>query len=509
MRDEVAMTPGRRLALTIVVMTATLMQVLDSTIANVALPHMQASLGAAPDTISWVLTSYIVAAAVTTPTTGWLEAKIGRRNLLLVAVAGFTAASILCGISTSLQMMVMSRLLQGVFGAFMGPLSQAIMLDIYPAEERPKAMSIWGMGVMVGPIVGPVLGGILTDAYNWRWVFFVNVPVGIAGFAGLLALMPRTRIKPLPFDAIGFALVALALASLQLMLDRGSQLDWFASTEIVIEAATGAAMAWMFAIHMLKSKNAIIPLELFKDRNFLIANIFFMVVMGVLISAAALLPPMLQVLFGYDTTTAGLLIMPRGISMMIAMFLIGKIGNKVDARLVVAAGMLLIVWAQWIMSGFSLEMDQRPVIVSGFIQGFGLGLIMMPLNLLAFSTIPQHLRTSGAAVWNLSRNIGGSIAISLFSALAVRNVQISHADLAAELTVNRIPFLSGGLIETTGINSTDVLRLLDQEVNRQSTMISYIDNFWLMMILTLALLPLTLVLRPQNKDEKIDAMAME
>lgn len=509
MRDENSITPARRLALTIVVMTATLMQVLDSTIANVALPHMQASLGATPDTISWVLTSYIVAAAVATPVTGWLESKIGRRTLISIAVGGFTLASVLCGLAVSLQMMVFSRLAQGVFGAFIGPLGQAIMLDIYPAEERPKAMSIWGMGIMVGPILGPVLGGVLTDTYNWRWVFFVNVPVGIVALAGVLALMPRNRISPVPFDAIGFSFLALALASLQLVLDRGTQLDWFSSTEILIEIAVGVAMMWMFIVHTLKSKNTIIPIGLLKDSNFLLANTFFMIVMGVLMSAAALIPPMLQQLFGYSTTQAGLLIMPRGVSMVISIFLLGKIANKVDARILVGTGMFSIAIAQWMMTGFSLGMDARPVIISGLIQGFGLGLIMMPLNLLAFSTIPADLRTNGAAVWNLSRNIGGSIAISFFSALSARNLQVSHSDLSAELTAKSLPYLSGGLTEQLGINGADVLRMIDQEVNRQAMMISYIDNFWLMMVLTIVMLPLTLVLRPQNKREKLETLAIE
>jgi DHA2 family multidrug resistance protein len=509
MTTEIEMAPQTRLALTIVVMAATLVQVLDSTIANVALPHMQASLGAAPDTISWVLTSYIVAAAVATPVTGWLETRIGRRNLMAIAIAGFTIASVLCGLATSLQMMVASRLCQGVFGAFISPLAQAIMLDIYPEEERPKAMSIWGMGIMIGPIVGPVLGGILTDAYNWRWVFFINVPVGIFALIGILALLPRTRIKPVPFDTIGFALIALGLAAIQLVLDRGTQRDWFDSTEILIELSVGIAMFWMFAVHTLTSRNPIIPIDLFKDRNFLIANAFLMIVMGVLMSGAALLPPMLQGLLGYSTTQAGFLIMPRGVSMLFAMFFVGRMATRIDARIFVGAGMLLIVVSQWIMTSFSLEMGSRLVIIAGLIQGLGLGFVIMPLNLLAFSTIPAHLHTNGAAVWNLSRNIGGSIAISMFTALLAHNLQVSHSDLAGQFTVNRFPYFEAGLTERLGVESTEMIRMVDVEVNRQALMISYIDDFWLMAVIALSMLPLTLLLRPPKKSEPVEMMMME
>jgi len=504
------MSPRRRLALTIVVMVGTLMQVLDSTIANVALPHMQAALGAAPDTISWVLTSYIVAAAVATPMTGWLETRIGRRNLMSIAIGGFTVASIMCGLAISLQMMVASRFAQGIFGAFISPLSQAVMLDVYSDKERAKAMSIWGTGVMVAPILGPVLGGILTDAYNWRWVFFINIPVGIFGLAGIWTLLPKTRLPKMPFDLMGFSLLALGLGAMQLALDRGTQLDWLDSPEIIIEIGITATMIWMFGVHTMTARNPLLPVQLFRDRNFMLANLFFLVSMGVLLAASVLLPPMLQTLFGYTTTHAGLMVMPRGFAMMFSMFLAARLVQKVDPRILVASGMLLIAGSQWMMTGFSLEMDERPIIITGLIQGLGFGFIMLPMNLLAFATLPPALRTSGAAVWSLSRNIGGSIAISMFMALAARNLQVSHSDLSGELSVIRFPFLQGGLMEQFGVPTDAALTLVDQQVNRQAMMITYLDSFWLMSVMTFALIPLTIFLRTQkDPSARMEPMAME
>ena len=504
------MPPGRRLALTIVVMSATLIQVLDSTIANVALPHMQAALGGTPDTITWVLTSYIVAAAIATPATGWLEAALGRRNLMAGAVAGFTVASMLCGIANSLQMMVAARIAQGIFGAFLTPLAQSIMLDIYPSKDRAKAMGIWGMGVLIGPVVGPILGGILTDTYNWRWVFFINVPIGVLAVAGIFALLmdierPKTR-----FDAIGFTLLALGLGSMQLALDRGTQLDWLDSIEIIFELGISAAMLWMFVVHSFTARNPLIPIELFKDRNFVLANIFFLVTMGVLVAASALLPPMLQSLMGYSTTYAGIMAMPRGVAMMVSMIIVSRVAHRFDPRILVGFGMITISVAQWMMTSFSLEMNERPIIITGFIQGFGFGFISVPMNLLAFATLPPQFRTSGAAVWSLSRNIGASLTIAMFTAIAARNLQISHSDLADTLSVIRYPVMQGGLAEQFGMPTTLATEFLDREVNRQALMISYLDSFWLMSVMTFALLPLILLLRVQkDKSANHEPMVIE
>jgi len=510
MEATIQLPTGRRLALTIVVMLATMLQVLDSTIANVALPHMAAALGAAPDTISWVLTAYIIGAAIATPLTGWIEVRIGRRTLMAIAVGGFTFTSAVCGMANSLQMMVFARFAQGLFGAFIAPLGQSVLLDIYAERERPKAMSIWGMGVMVAPILGPLVGGVLTDAYSWRWVFYVNLPLGVIALFGVLALLPQTRFAKPNFDIVGFAFLALALGSLQLVLDRGTQLDWFSSTEIIVELCVFAAALWMFVTHTITAHDPLIPVALFRDRNFVIANLFLLIVMGVVMAGSALLPLMVQSLFGHDTTGAGLLMAPRGIATMLSMTLVGKISERVDSRLLLALGMILIGGAQWMMTGFSLEMDSQPIIVTGLIQGFGLGFVMMPLNLLAFATIPPKLRTTAASVWSLSRNIGGSITISLFSALLAHNLQVAHSDLAGELSVTRFPILQGGFAELVGMNTSTALQFLDAEINRQAMMISYLDDFLLLAAATFILLPFILVVKKNERKLPAEhAMVME
>jgi DHA2 family multidrug resistance protein len=341
-------------------------------------------------------------------------------------------------------------------------------------------------------------------------VFLINVPVGICVIFGIFALLEDVKLPKLPFDVIGFSLLALGLGAMQLVLDRGTQLDWFDSVEIIIETGACVAMLWMFAIYTATARNPLIPRSLFKDRNFVLANLFFLVTMGVLIAAAALLPPMLQTLFGYSTTHAGLMVMPRGIAMMISMFLVGRLVTLIDPRILVAAGMALIGGAQWMMTGFSLGMDERPLIITGLIQGFGFGLIMVPMNLLAFATLPPEVRTNGAAVWSLSRNIGGSITIAMFTALAARNLQVSHSDLAGELSVIRYPFLEAGMLERYGMPNAAVLQMVDMEVNRQAMMITYLDSFWLMAVMTFALIPLTLLLRVQKAPSgHVEPMVME
>mgnify|MGYP000958546687 CR=1 FL=1 len=504
MAATIQLSPQRRFALTVVVMGASVIQVLDSTIANVALPHMQAALGASPDQVSWILTSYIIASAVAMPLSGWLEARMGRHWLVAVSIAGFTLASMLCGIAITLPMMIGARVLQGAFGAFLGPLSQAILLDIYPEEQRANAMTIWGIGIMAGPIMGPVLGGWLTDNFDWRWVFFINVPIGALSLAGALVLMPRIRERLQPFDGWGFAMLAVALCAMQLALDRGTDRDWFHSPEILIETAVAIAAFWMFAVHTITAREPLLPVALFKDRNFLVANIFVLVVFGVMMSAAALLPPMMQRLLGYDTLRSGLLTMPRGVAMMISMILMSRVLKKVDMRLVIVTGMAMIATAQWMMTGFDLEMDQRPIIYTGLLQGAGLGMVMVPLNLLAFSTLSPRLRTSAASLYSLTRNIGASLTIAMFSAFLARNQQISHSDLVSSLSLPKMA-VSGAQVQTEL-----VARMIDAEINRQAVMIAYIDDFWLMAVLSFLMLPLAFLLKPvKSGPQDMSAMVME
>lgn len=484
-----------RAMITIAVMLGTLMQVLDTTIANVALPHMQTSLGATQETVNWVLTSYIVASAIAIPITGWLADRVGRKRLFVWTVVAFTIASLLCGVAQNLIEMVIFRALQGVAGAFIVPLAQAVLFDINPPQRHAKAMAMFGAGIMIGPILGPVLGGWLTDSFNWRWVFIVNLPVGILAAIMLIRYLPKAEPVKRRFDLFGFALLALAVGGMQMMLDRGASLDWFESWEIWIETGVAIACAWMFVVHMITSREPIFDPRMFADRNFA-TGMFFMVVTGVLLLAGlALLPPLLQGLLGYSVLQSGFLTAPRGIGTLISMVLAGRLTGKVDARLLIGAGLSLMAFSLWQMSGFSLQMDSRLIIISGVVQGLGLGFIFVPLQSLAFGTLAPHYRTTAASLLNLSRNLGGSVGISLVTSLLARNIQVSHADLASNVTPATMPPAEPSLLSTLGASGDTALAVLNAEINRQAAMIAYIDDFHIMMLITLASLPLLLLLK--------------
>lgn len=491
---------GERLIVTVGVMMAVLLQVLDTTIANVALPHMQADLSATQDQINWVLTSYIVASAIALPISGWLADKIGRKRLLLISVVGFTVSSVLCATATSLGEMVLFRALQGVSGAFIVPLAQATLFDINPREKHGQAMALFGGGVMIGPILGPVLGGWLTDNYNWRWVFLVNLPVGVICALLMMRFMPKTETHERKFDMFGFALLAIALGALQFCLDRGEQNDWFSSWETIIEAGLAIGAGWMFLVHMVTAKHPIFDRAMFKDRNFA-TGFLFMAVTGVLLLAGlALLPPLLQNLYGYSVLQSGFLTAPRGVGTLISMLLAGRLVGRVDSRLLVGIGVALMGVSLYMMTGFAIDQPSRPVIVSGVVQGLGLGLIFVPLQSLAFETLAPKMRTTAAALLNLSRNIGGSIGISVVSTQLVRMTQVAHADLAQAITQQTVPTASPEILQTIApVAGPAALAYINMEVTRQALFIAYLDDFKLMMIVTFAVLPLLLLMRRGNR----------
>jgi DHA2 family multidrug resistance protein len=500
---------GRRLIVTVGIMAAVLLQVLDTTIANVALPHMQASLNATQDTINWVLTSYIVASAIALPISGWLADRVGRKRLLLISVVVFTVASVLCATATALGEMVFFRALQGVGGAFIVPLAQATLFDINPREKHGQAMALFGGGVMIGPIMGPVLGGWLTDNYNWRWVFLVNLPVGILCILIMSQFMPEGERQKRKFDMFGFALLAIALASLQFCLDRGEQNDWFSSWETRIEAGLAIAAGWMFLVHMVTTDHPLFDRTMFKDRNFA-TSLVFMAVTGVLLLAGlALLPPLLQNMYGYSVLQSGFLTAPRGIGTLFSMLIAGRMTGKMDARILVGIGVILMGYSLYMMTGFAIDQPSRPVIMSGVVQGLGLGLIFVPLQTLAFETLATKFRTTGAALLNLSRNIGGSIGISVVSTELVRLTQTSHADIAAHVTERNIPSLNPALLENLGHYGNVALAYINAEVTRQALFIAYLDDFKMMMIITFAILPLLFFMKRGNKADETPMVHMD
>jgi len=478
-----------RTIITVCAMLATLMQALDNTIANVALPHMQGSLSASRDQITWVLTSYVIAAAIMTAPVGWFTARFGRKHFFITCLIGFTAASMLCGLAGSLSQIVMFRLLQGAFGAALVPLSQSTMLDLYPVEKRGTAMAVWGMGVMVGPILGPTLGGYLTDLYNWRWVFYVNVPFGAAAVAGLwYFLHEHEHDRKLRFDWVGFSVLALGLGALQLMLDRGSTKDWFSSGEIVIEGLLAAIGLYLFAVHMLTSKNPFIPPRIFKDPGFTSGFATMFVMGAVILATSALLPPYLQNLGGYSVQQAGLLMTPRGFGTMFSMLFAARLSQRFDPRLVAAAGVLLMAWSLWDMSHWTPDISTWQLTYVGIVQGVGMGMVFVAIQLVGFATLEPKLRTDGTALYALIRSIGMAIGVTVTSLLLTDSLQTVHAQLAAHVTPFNRALQSGPQSLFWGIATPFGLTNIDSEIQRQAAIIGYANDFRFMFWLCLPIL---------------------
>jgi DHA2 family multidrug resistance protein len=491
-------TPNRGL-LTLCAMLATLMQSLDSTIANVALPYMQGSLAASQDEVNWVLTSYIVAAAIMTSPTGWLSTRFGRTRLFVAAVLGFTAASVLCGMAQSIEQMVLFRLLQGMFGASLVPLSQSVMFDIYPFEQRGSAMALWGIGVMVGPILGPTLGGWLTQNYDWRWVFYINVPVGLLAATGLLIFLPESPKSPQRFDWTGFAMLSLGIGAFQMMLDRGSELDWFSSREIIVEAALAGLGIYCFLVHMALAKASFISPRLFRDVNFVVGTTFIFLVGLILYATLALLTPYLQNLMNYPVLTAGIVLAPRGAGTMLAMFICGRLIGKVSVRVLVLFGFSVTIYALHLMMGFTPDVSAEAVVVSGFLQGLSVGFVFVSLSTVTFATLAGELRTQGTSIYSLVRNLGSSIGISVTGALLIRNTQVNHASIAAGITPFNRVLQSGAVGRMWNPLHAAGAAALNAEITRQAEIIAYVDDFKLMMIISIMALPLVFMLRkPQG-----------
>lgn len=485
--------------ITVSIMLATIMQVLDTTIANVALPTMTGDLGASQDTITWVLTSYIVASAIMTPVTGWVSDRIGKREFFMISITGFVIFSMACGVAWNLNSMVLFRLMQGVFGAAIVPLSQTFLLDINPREKAGSAMALWGAGIMVGPIIGPTLGGYLTESFNWRWVFFINLPVGIIALLGCAAYLPKSVTRMRRFDFFGFAMLSIGIGALQLMLDRGAEVDWFSATETWIYLFLCLTGMWVFVIHILGAEKPFLEPRMFLDQNFATGLVFIFVIGIILLASLALLPPMLARIYGYPTITTGLVMAPRGVGTMVSMIVVGKLVRTVDARLLVTLGLILTAASLYFMTGFTPQMDRSLIIWTGVLQGLGLGLVFVPLSTIAFATIDPIFRADATSLFSLVRNIGSSIGISIVTLMLTRNLQINHSVLGAEISpfnpnfTNALPGAARSLVTMSQVEGL---------VTVQALMISYINDFKLMMIVTLCAMPLALLLKKPDLSPK-------
>ena len=492
-------TPGssRRVLITLSVMLATIMQALDTTIANVALPYMQGEMGANQEQISWVLTSYIVAAAIFLPLTGFLGNRFGRKRLFIWSVVGFTVASMLCGAAQNLPQIVLFRLLQGIFGASLVPISQSVLLDIYPPKQHGSAMAIWGMGVMIGPIIGPSLGGWLTEYYSWRWVFYINFPLGLLAWAGLATFLEENKLEHEKiFDFMGFAFLSIAIGSFQLFLDRGESLDWLNSNEIIIEGILSVLCLYLFIAHILTTKQPFLEPRMFKDRNFSVGLIFIFTIGIILLATMALLPPFLQGLMGYPVIDIGIVLAPRGMGTMVAMMIVGKLSGKVDTRYQIFLGLILTSYSLWLMTLFNTDITSYDIIYTGVIQGFGLGFIFVPLSTLTFATLPAQYRNDGTPLFSLLRNIGSSIGISVVMSKLAQNLQANHEAFSAYITPFSLSLRQASESGMMNIKTIQGIATLNAEVTRQAITLAYLQDFRFMMWLVISAIPLLLFLKP-------------
>jgi len=488
------LSPGRRQVITLCALAAAFMTQLDATIANVALPHMQASTSASREQITWVLTSYIVASAMFMPLSGWLSSRFGRKRIVLGSLIGFTLTSVLCGIAGNFGQLIAFRIAQGALGAALLPMTQVILLDINPPERHAAAMAQWGIGAVIGPIIGPLTGGWLTDNLSWRWVFFINVPFGVAAALGIFLAMRETRKQTgVGFDLFGFSMLALAVGSFQLMLDRGQMQDWFHSSEIVAEATVAAAAFYAFIVHTLTSPRPFVNLSLFRDSNYAIGTVYGFFLGGLLFGVLALVPPMLAELMHYPVMHIGLVTAPRGVGIMAAMMMSGWLTSRVDPRLLIVIGMALCGWSTQIMSHAALNMDEGLVVWSGLVQGIGGGTMFVPVTAICFSTLRPEFRNEAAALGALVRSMAASIWISVTQTITIRNAAAVQSRLTEDVRPDN-PILSLRMPDFD-FGAPAAVAMMNQEIHRQSLMVSYNSTYWAIVIVTMVTTPLVLLLR--------------
>ena len=477
-----------RALITVCVIFGTTIQALDSTIANLALPYMQGSLNATIDQVAWVLTSYIIATAIMTAPMGWLASRFGRKQLLILCLSGFAVFSTLSGMAQSLEQIVSFRLIQGMFGAGLVPLAQSILLDIYPAEQRGPAMAVWGMGLMIGPVIGPPLGGILTDLFHWRFVFYVSLPFALLAILGLALFLPKTLPqKGMRFDWLGFFVLAVAVAAFQLMLDRGQSEDWFNSRQILIAAVLAGLGFYLFVVHVCTAERPFLDADLFKDRNYVTATTMLFAFGVVLISSAALLAPWLQSVANYPVADAGMLLSPRGGASMFGMMLVGRLSGRMDPRHMVFIGMLCTAWSFWDMTSWNPNVSYEWVLFVMSVQGFGLGVTFIPLQVIAFATLAPHLRTQGSAFINLTRNIGAALGVSIVAAALVRHNQTMHEEIGSLINpFNRALESIPGMRRLLDPGHPLGAAFVDRMVNNEAVVVAYLNDFKLLMLISLA-----------------------
>lgn len=494
--DQPQLPTGIRLTLiTIALLLAPLIQVFDTSILSIALRQMQGSLSATQDQIAWVLTSYLIAVAVTTPLWGALGQTYGRKPLLLISIAGFLVFSLFAARSTTLEEILVHRFMQGLFGAALIPLALSSLLSNYSRENISIAMGWWGIGIMFGPVFGPTIGGYIVEYYDWRWAFYINVPVCIAAFAMILFLVPRsTNRQPRKFNYYGFILLAITVASLQFVLDRGQRLDWFASPTIIALCLISAAALWMFVINSLTSPTPFLDPAIFADKNYL-SGIVLRVLFGLMLfGSLVLVPPFLQSQGGYSLLDSGIIMAPRGAGTMVAAMFIGRMIKVVDPRRVILVGMLITTYTMWEFSLFTSDVDWTWVVVINFIQGVSFACFVIPVNTVAFSTLPENKRDVGTSFYALLNNIGRSIGIAVLAGYLAGQSQAAQAVLSSHVSPFNDYVRHFGLPDVLDADRLEGLAALNRMVIRQAELIAYIDDFRLLAVLILCCVPVVLMM---------------
>ena len=500
MSDTAARAVAHRPLIVLVTAVSALLVMLDIAIVNVALGHVAGSLNATRDQITWVLTAYVIAMALATPLTGWIADRIGRRALFVLAIGGFTLASAACGLATSLPQMIAARILQGVFAAPVGPLAQAILLDVTPRERHGRAMAVFAMATMLGPTLGPIMGGYLTDEFSWRWCFLINVPLGVAVVAGAWFCIPdAAQTLRRRLDLLGYFTLALGVAAFQLLLDRGPRAEWFASMETWAWLGLAVLGFYWFVVHSLTTAQPLFSPELARDRNFASASALAFVICMVLFSSVSLAPPVLQELLGYSAFESGATLIPRGLATIAASFVVGRLVARIDSRLIILAGIVLTAGGFVIMAGISPQADNRLIMLAAFIQGLGQGTFFVPISTIAFATLAPHLRTEGAAAVGLIRNMGTSVGVSLVAMVHSAGLYRFESRLGENLTEDALAARSAAAGAVADPTRPSDLLIMAREIARQADLLAYVNTFYLMAMLCAVAAPLVLLLRPPRR----------
>lgn len=494
-------SPRHRGIITFTVMIVTIIEILDMTIVNVSLPHMMGSLGASADQITWVLTSYIVASAVVMPLTGFLINRFGQKKLLETCIVGFLISSMLCGASTTLAQIVFFRTLQGVFGAALVPLSQYILNTSYSTENRGFAMAIWGIGIMVAPVLGPTLGGFITESMNWRWVFYINIPVCLIAFLLTLRFVPQTQKQKVPIDWIGIFLMVVGIGCLQIFLDRGNTNDWLNSAGIAVLGIIWVFFLLTFIIRGINNKNNIIDFSIFKDKNFSVATFMLAIFGACLFGIIAMIPLMLENLMGYSAELAGLFMAPRAIASAAAMVLVSYLIKRFNVRLIIIISLIITAYGTYLMSHYNLDASFKAMLLPTIISGFGMGLFFVPIASISLCTLKPVEAAQGAGIFNFGRSLGGSIGISIISTLVTRESQINWNRLTGGIQSSNAIFRHWLAVNHLVATAPDTIAKLTQEIAKQSTMIAFVDAYYATAICMILMLPLVFLIKPAPKNK--------